>query len=592
MTSATTGPSRDAEARLATLRSSYGMAARLIADAVWEDARRQLAGMLTALAELRTNLPALDEPAWGYPQAGTPGQGSRPRGRRPGGRGEASGLAPGLPATPTPSTMERGTTGRRNSATTDRSLWALDLTRLAELLHKRQVSPVEVTRAVLDRIAAYDAQLCTFITVTAEKALAAAREAERQIGAGRYLGPLHGVPVAAKDLFATAGVRTTCGATILRDWVPDEDAVAVAAWRAAGALLVGKNTLHEFAFGGTSVNEHTGTPRNPWRPEHICGGSSGGSAAAVAAGFAFGALGSETGNSVRRPASFCGVVGLKPTFGRVSRRGVLPLAWTLDHVGVFARTAADVALLLAPLCGIDASDPGSRRPLADGSVTLEPAADLRGRRAGVPRALLSGHDPDVEQAFERALAALRARGVEVREVKLPLAGQWTAMASSVTMHAEAAAVHARWLHERPQDYGHDVLARLLAGQALTAADYARAQAIRDAVTAELLDALSAVDVVIAPATPAPAPLRQSGAYVPGDAPWSTEPHPFHLQRLFSLAGVPAASAPCGLHPSGLPMGIQIGGRPWEEGLVLGLAAAVMESVPDQLRLSPIAPLTA
>lgn len=475
----------------------------------------------------------------------------------------------------------------------DADLCALSLGELAARLRRREVSPVEVTRAALDRIAAHDDALCTFVSVAGEQAMDDARRAEGEIAAGAYRGPLHGVPVAVKDLFATRDQRTTCGSAMLRDWLPEEDAVAVAAWRAAGAILVGKNTLHEFAFGGTSVNAHTGTPRNPWRPDRICGGSSGGSAAAVAAGFAFGALGSETGNSIRRPASFCGVVGLKPTFGRVSRRGVFPLAWTLDHVGVFARTAADAAALTEPLSGFDASDPGSRQPPSgeiDLAAALAPAADLRGRRAGVPRALLSGLDPAVEQAFARALDGLRAHGVEVREVDLPLIGRWTALVSSVIMHAEAAIVHTRWLRERPEDYGQDVLARLLAGQALTVADYARAHAMRGALTEELLHILRSVDVLVAPGTPTPAPVLRPGAYVPGDAPWGTEPGPFHIQRLFSLTGVPAASAPCGLDPQGLPLAVQIGGRPWEEGFVLGFTDAIMRAVPAAQRPPPIAPL--
>ncbi|MGH2354799.1 MAG: amidase, partial [Chloroflexota bacterium] len=309
---------------------------------------------------------------------------------------------------------------------TSAALCALSLTELAGQLRRRELSPVEVARAALDRIAAHDGDLRSFITVTAEQALDVARGAEAEIGAGRYRGPLHGVPVAAKDLFATRGVRTTCGSTILHDWLPDADAAAIAAWREAGAVLLGKNTLHEFAFGGTSVNEHTGTPRNPWDRGRISGGSSGGSAGAVAAGFVYGAFGSETGNSVRRPASFCGVVGLKPTFGRVSRRGVFPLAWSLDHVGVFARTAADAAALLAPLSGVDPADPGSRRPPAGEGTpgdALAPVADLRGRRAGVPRSLLIGIDPEVGQAFEHALDGLREQGVVVRDVELPLAGR-------------------------------------------------------------------------------------------------------------------------------------------------------------------------
>jgi aspartyl-tRNA(Asn)/glutamyl-tRNA(Gln) amidotransferase subunit A len=209
----------------------------------------------------------------------------------------------------------------------------------------------------------------------------------------------------------------------------------------------------------------------------------------------------------------------------------------------------------------------------------------------VPRAWLTGRlDADVAEAFEGALAALRTRGMEVQDVDLPLAGRWTAAVSSVTMHAEAAAVHARWLRERPQQYGHDVLARLIAGDALSAGDYARAQAMRDSIVAELREALQSVDVLVAPSTPAPAPPLAAGAYVPGDTPWRTEPNPFQLQRLFSLTGLPVVSAPIGLGAQGLPLGVQIAGRPWQEGLILGMAAAVMDGVPHARRQPPIAPL--
>jgi aspartyl-tRNA(Asn)/glutamyl-tRNA(Gln) amidotransferase subunit A len=579
-----------------------------LAPEVLADAERQLAGMLEGLAQLARSVPFLgngvdiaqpsiqeEAPPSRSPSATRPAAGVA----RPSIQGEALPLVAEGAALPPPAAAAGAAAGRPGRVGVSASgpgaeLCALSLAELAVRLRRHELSPLEVTRAALDRIAAYDHIYRTFITVFADEALEEARAAEREIAAGRYRGPLHGVPVAVKDLFATRGGRTTCGSAILRDWVPERDAAAVAAWRRAGAIVLGKNTLHEFAFGGTSVNEHTGTPRNPWNAQRICGGSSGGSAAAVAAGFAFGALGSETGNSVRRPASFCGVVGIKPTFGRVSRQGVFPLAWTLDHVGLFARTAADAACLLAPLSGFDPADPGSRHPPAvegDPAHALAPGADLRGRRAGVPRALLEELDPAVARAFERALAALRDRGVEVVDVALPVAERWTALASSVTMHAEAAVVHAGWLAERPDGYGADVLARLLAGQALDPAGYARAQAIRGAVLEDVLGALRTVDVLIAPGVPAPAPPIQAGAYVPGDAPWSTEPNAFQLQRLFSLTGLPAVAAPCGLSPDGLPLAVQVGGRPWEESLVLGLAAAVIEAVPQSER-PPLAPLAA
>jgi aspartyl-tRNA(Asn)/glutamyl-tRNA(Gln) amidotransferase subunit A len=437
---------------------------------------------------------------------------------------------------------------------------------------------------MLDRIERYDGTLKTFIRVTPDTALEDARRAEQEIARGDYRGPLHGVPLAAKDLYDAAGTPTTAGSAILRDWSPGEDSAAVAAWRAAGAVLLGKNTLHEFAFGGTSVNAHTGTPRNPWNTAHMCGGSSGGSAAAVAAGFAYGTFGSETGNSIRRPASFCGVVGLKSTYGRASRRGVFPLAWSLDHVGTFARTPADVALLTDPLTAFDPSDHGSRHA-PDDRLSVTPTTDLRGRRLGVPHVLLTGIDPDVAAAFHAALATLRSEGVQIEDVSLPIASRWTAIASSVTMQAEAASVHARWLRERPTDYGHDVLARLIAGAALTASEYARAQAVRGAIRDELDAALRHVDAIAAPATPTPAPPLEGGALVAGDSPFGTAVGPFHLQRLWSLVGLPAVAAPLRFHSNGLPVAIQIAGRDWEEGLLLGLAGVAMRQRP-----APVAPL--
>ena len=244
-------------------------------------------------------------------------------------------------------------------------LCALTLTDLAERIRRREVSPVEVTRAVARPHRRPRGPPCAPSSPSPLTPPSRRRAAPRGRSQRAPTGaPCTASPLSLKDLFATRGVATTGGSPILRHWVPEEDAVAVARWREAGAVFLGKNTLHEFAFGGTSVNAHTGTPRNPWDPGRIAGGSSGGSAAAVAAGFAFGAMGSETGNSVRRPAAFCGVLGVKPTFGRLSRRGVLPLSWSLDHVGVFARSAADAAALLAPLSGYDPADPGSRRPPA------------------------------------------------------------------------------------------------------------------------------------------------------------------------------------------------------------------------------------
>ena len=563
-------PAAEARERLERLVPSSGA----IRSSVLQDAERQVTGLLTGLNNLAEAFPMLGEtprPGAGVQAIRRPGRGITGVSLAPQAMGAESRVAAGKPES-------------------SHDLFSLSLSELARLIESRDVSPVEVTRAVLDRITTNDAALRTFIVVTADQALEDATRAEREIAAGSYRGPLHGVPLAVKDLYDVQGVPTTAGSAIMREYVASEDSAAVAAWRHAGAVLLGKNTLHEFAFGGTSVNEHTGTPLNPWNTAHMCGGSSGGSAAAVAAGFAFGAFGSETGNSIRRPASFCGVVGLKPTYGRCSRRGVVALSWSLDHVGVFARTTEDCALLTAPLSGFDPADLGSRLTPAGAASSLAPLQNLRGRRAGVPWSMLTDIDPEVMQAFERALDALRAAGVEVQDVELPLASRWTALASSVAMQSEAAAVHAHWLAGRPQDYGADVLARLLAGWAISSADYARAHSVRGAVSAEVAAALRNVDVIVAPGTPAPAPLLQGGALVPGDAPFSTTVSAFHLQRLWSLTGLPAVAAPIGLHVSGLPMAIQVGGRCFEEGVVLGIATAAMESVPSERRAPAVAPL--
>jgi aspartyl-tRNA(Asn)/glutamyl-tRNA(Gln) amidotransferase subunit A len=586
-------PAAEARARLGRHDSSP------IPAAVREDAERQLAAMLAGLNDLVEAVPLLAEPAmWTAcrPGAARTAQVAETD-RSSGGRAQATaGGASSQPvAAPSGQAPHTGSLRPHTSPAAGGELYALSLVELADLVRRREVSPVEVTRAALDRIERYDGALRTFIVVTADQALDDARRAEAEIAAGAYRGPLHGVPLAAKDLYDVRGVPTTAGSAILRDYVPAEDSAAVAAWRAAGAVLLGKNTLHEFAFGGTSVNQHTGTPRNPWDPARMCGGSSGGSAAAVAAGFAYGAFGSETGNSIRRPASFCGVVGLKPTYGRCSRRGVFPLSWSLDHVGVFARTAADAALLAQPLSGFDPADPGSRHEPGEdvepGSLAPLPLAGLRGRRVGVPRALLTGVDPEVLSAFEEALDGLRLAGVEVRDVALPLASRWTALASSITMQAEAAAVHGRWVRERPLDYGADVLARLLAGEGVIAADYARAQAIRGALRAELVAMLDEVDAFVAPATPAPAPPLEGGALVAGDNPFGTGVSAFQLQRMWSLTGLPAVSVPAGLHSTGLPMAVQVAARPWEERVALGFAAAAAGAVLQGRRAPAVAPLS-
>ena len=446
----------------------------------------------------------------------------------------------------------------------------LPLERLAPLIQAGEVSPVELTAATLARIERLNPTLNAFMTVLTEAAMAEARVAAAEIQAGRYRGPLHGVPVSVKDLFATRGVRTTAGARILADWEPDYDAAAVERLRAAGAVLVGKTTLHEFALGGTSINPHFGPVCNPWDTARMPGGSSGGSAAAVAAGLGHISLGSETGNSVRRPAAFCGVVGLKPTYGRISRYGAVPAAWSLDHVGIFARSVQGAADALDALSGPDGRDPASAPAQPPVGVVAGGAAAVR---VGVPEGYFVNElTGEPAAAWAAAVAALERLGVRLRTVALP-AVQRTAVVSSTIMQAEAATYHRRWLAERPAEYGADVRERLQVGQALTATEYLTAQRGRALIGAELRQALGDVDMLVAPTTVAPAPPIADGAAALGDRPYTVGPHSFNLLRLFSLLGLPVVSVPCGFTAAGLPLAIQIAGRPFAERTVLTLAAA-------------------
>jgi aspartyl-tRNA(Asn)/glutamyl-tRNA(Gln) amidotransferase subunit A len=449
----------------------------------------------------------------------------------------------------------------------------LPLAALAERLRRREVSPVEVTREYLDRIATLDPQLTAFITVTGEQALADAAAAEREIAAGQYRGPLHGVPLAIKDLFYTAGVRTTAGSKILGDFVPTEDAAVVARLRAAGALSLGKTNLEEFAYGATSINPHYGACHNPWDPARIAGGSSGGSAAAVAAGLCSAALGTDSGGSIRQPSALCGLVGLKPTYGRVSRHGVVPLSWSQDHVGPMARTVRDAALLLQAMAGHDPRDPASSpAPVPDYTAALEDG--VRGLRLALPRDFFFERvDPTVEAAVRAAARTLQDLGATVEEVPLPHAVQvWTA--GAVILYTEATAYHGEWLRTRPQDYGPLVRARLRVGAAILATDYVKAQQARAILVAEMLQILDGFDALLTPTSPIAAPRRdESVVRWPDGTEEDVRGATLRLTRPFNLLGFPALSVPCGFTADSLPIGLQIVGHPFAEATALRVARA-------------------
>ncbi len=469
----------------------------------------------------------------------------------------------------------------------DADLCYLTIAELAGLISAKKVSPVEVVEAQLRRIERLNGKLNAFITVTAEAALAEAKAAEREIAAGHYRGPLHGVPYSLKDLYLTKGVRTTGGTKILADWTPEYDSTVAQKLKATGAVLLGKTNLHEFALGGTTINPHYGPTRNPWNLDYVPGGSSGGAAASVSAGLGYFGMGSETGNSIRRPAAFCGITGLKPTYGRISRHGMLPASWTLDHAGPFARSAKDTALVLQALAGPDWQDPASSpAAVTDYSARLEQPAS--GLKVGVPRAYLDGIGPEASASFAEALGVLTQAGVTIVDLALPSVA-YSAVASSVIMLSDAASYHADWVRSRPDDYGPDVLSRIRIGLAITAQEYVDAQRLRRLIADEMVKEMKAngVDLIVAPTAPATATPIAGGAAALSDKPYSVGNHFFNLWRLFSLVGWPVISVPCGFGTNGLPLAVQIAGRPFDETRVIQLAHAYQQLTDWHRRRPPL-----
>ena len=443
----------------------------------------------------------------------------------------------------------------------------LTLEAAAEAVRSRRLSPLALTEACLARVEALEPRLNAFITVTADLALEQAKEAEREIGAGRYRGPLHGIPIAVKDLFATKGIRTTAGSKILGDWVPEEDATVVRMLSAAGAVLLGKLGLHEFAYGISSVNPHFGDVRNPWDTTKIPGGSSGGSAVAVAVGEAYAALGSDTGGSIRIPAALCGCVGLKPTYGRASLFGAVTLAWSLDHPGPLARTVRDVALATAAIAGHDPRDPASAdRPVPDLLAGIERGA--AGLRVGVPTDYVWDEcDPAIARAVRAAIDALARAGAQVREIRWPNAPDY-AKAPSAILGVEARAYHEGAFPGRAAEYGPLVRTRLVSQGDADAATYARSMRLLMEARAGAADRdLEGFDVFAMPTVPSRAWTIEE-AKEPGRASEWTR-----ITRIFDLTGQPAISVPCGLDPDGLPVGLQLAGRMWDEATVLRAARA-------------------
>jgi len=388
-----------------------------------------------------------------------------------------------------------------------------------------------------------------------EKAMADAEKLEKLLRQGTYLGPLHGIPVGVKDLYYTSGVETSAGSKVLVGFVPTFDATVVLRLRGAGAILLGKTATAEFGHADAAATH------NPWNPAHTPGGSSSGSAAGLAAGMCLGAFGTQNGGSIVRPAAFCGVVGLKPTYGRISRHGIIPLAWSLEHAGPMAKTVQDVALLLSAVSGMDPNDrTAAAQPVPSYAESLE--ATPRGLTVGIPdRYFLERSDPAVATSFENAVRALEKLGMRLHKVKLPDCFEAGVSAGRVIMHVEGSAYHHESFKRRRDDYGPKLAALVEAGLLIPAASYLRAQQVRSMAIAAMGHLFTEVDVLVTPSAPGPAP---EGLASTGDSVFNAP---------FSTSGLPAMGVPMGFSPSGLPLGLQVVGRPFDECTVFRVGAA-------------------
>ena len=461
----------------------------------------------------------------------------------------------------------------------------LSVTQLSDLLRTKEVSPVEVTQAYLERIDDLDFRFNSYLTVCRKEALRAARDAEDAITRGSYLGPMHGVPVAVKDQLWSKGVRSTGGSRILAGFFPEEDATVIANLKEAGAVLLGKTNMTEFAITGFS--HRFSYPRNPWDLNTCPGGSSSGSGAATAAFLCATSLGEDTSGSLRRPAAWCGLVGMKPGWGRVSRYGVMPGSWSMDTVGPMSRTVEDAAITLGAIAGHDPKDPYTwDTPVPDYRKALD--CNVAGLRVGLITEQVDADfaEPEVREAVVAAVGVLGEMGASVEEVSVPLTRHMLDI-SGVQSAVEAASTHREWIRGRLQDYGHDNRIGLLTGSIMPSQAYYKARKLRTLLRRQILEALERYDVLVQPTSGMTAPAVREVDQPPA----AEEPPrvvPFSSTAAFSLASTPAASVPCGFGSNGLPIGLQIAGRPREEAMVLRVAHAYEQSTPWHTRRPPFA----
>ena len=466
--------------------------------------------------------------------------------------------------------------------TNDPELCYLSIAELSQAYDERSLSPVEVTESYLRRIGAVDNLLRAYTTVTADRAIEQAAIAEKRILNGQRLSPLDGVPIGLKDLFDTVGIRTTANSPLFADRVPEVDATVVRKLKAAGAVFLGKLAMGEFAISGQKSDSPFAPARNPWNLERIPGGSSSGPAAAVCAGMCAGALGSDTGGSIRGPAAYCGIVGLKPSAGLVSRHRVIPLAWTLDQVGPMTRTVVDTVLLLEAISGYDPLDLGSvRRPQT--TFADRPNESIRGLKIGLPLSLLADEEvhPDVMATYYESIAVLKGLGAQITEVELPEVVQYTSDVFLVILMSEAFALHEPTVRARLHDYGDKFINVPLHGSLYSASDYLNAQRARTLIYQAMIRIMETVDILALPTKSEPAPTPEQEA---GRPTWKRYTA---ARRLFSLSGQPAVSVPCGFSEEKLPIGLQLAGRLFDDSTVLGVARAFEQATSWHNRRPPL-----
>ena len=457
---------------------------------------------------------------------------------------------------------------------------------LSKLVQSKEISPVEIIEAHISRIDETEPVLNSFITLLANEARTAARQAEKDIQAGRYKGPLHGIPVALKDLYNTGGVRTTSGSKIFDTFVPTEDCTVASKFQQAGAILLGKLNMHQFAYGPTGENPDYGHMHNPWNPDMVTGGSSGGSGSAAAAGQCTITTGSDTGGSIRIPAALCGIVGLKPTYGLVSRYGLTALSWSLDHPGPMTRTVEDTAITMNAIAGYDPKDIASAKvDIPDYTTALN--RDVQGLRIGLVKEYFEAPlDPQVRKTVMDALGLLESMGAEVKEVSYPMFNESQAISSTVLM-SEASAFHRDLLQNEGHQLYEPVRQRLHAGLFISAAEYLRAQQARTIFDQQGRRLLDDVDLLAGPTEPVTAPEITAARVMAGEQEVGVVGALTQYTRPYNINGFPAISVPCGFSDAGLPIGLQLAGKPFDEVTVLRAAHAYEQATTWHNRRPPV-----